>query len=114
MLDEDTILSIDSDSLYIKDFTLESNEVMLGLIRADKDGNKEFIFYSSRLSDQIVTTYNQKLEGISSAINSTIDSRLMLEDLIAMCGGLITEDPEEADYNLNETNLTKDSFNFLF
>lgn len=114
VLDEDTILSIDSDSLYIKDFTLESNEVMLGLIRADKDGKKEFIFYSSRLSDQIVTTYNQKLEGISSAINSTIDSRLMLEDLIAMCGGLITEDPEEADYNLNETNLTKDSFNFLF
>ena len=114
VLDEDTILTIDSDSLYIKDFTLESNEVMLGLIRADKDGKKEFIFYSSRLSDQIVTTYNQKLEGISSAINSTIDSRLMLEDLIAMCGGLITEDPEEADYNLNETNLTKDSFNFLF
>lgn len=114
VLDEDTILSIDSDSLYIKDFTLESNEVMLGLIRADKVGKKEFIFYSSRLSDQIVTTYNQKLEGISSAINSTIDSRLMLEDLIAMCGGLITEDPEEADYNLNETNLTKDSFNFLF
>lgn len=114
VLDEDTILSIDSDSLYIKDFALESNEVMLGLIRADKAGKKEFIFYSSRLSDQIVTTYNEKLEGISSAINSIIDNRLMLEDLIGMCGGLITEDPKEADYNLNETNLTKDSFDFLF
>ena len=114
VLDADTVLSIDSDSLYIKDIPLESNEVMIGLVRADETGKKEFIFYNSRLSDQIVTTYNQKLEGISSAINSIIDNRLMLEDLIGMCGGLITEDPEEADYNLNETNLVKDSFNFLF
>ena len=114
VLDEDTILSIDSDSLYIKDLAIESNEMMIGLVRANEVGKKEFIFYNSRLSDQIVTTYNKNLEGISSAINSTIDNRLMLEDLIGMCGGLIIEDPEEADYNLNETNLVKDSFNFLF
>ena len=114
VLDRETILSIESDSLYIKDVPLESDEVMLGLIRANEEGKKDFIFYNSRLGDSIVSTYNKKLEGIASAINSTIDNRLMLEDLIGMCDGFVTNNPEEADYNLDETALTKDSFNFLF
>lgn len=114
VLDKETILDINSDSLYIKDFAIEDDEMMIGLVRANEEGKKDFVFYSSRLGDRIVSQYNDTMQGISSAINSTIDNRLMLEDLIGMCDGLITEDPEEADYNLNETNLTKDSFNFLF
>lgn len=114
VLDRNTILDINSDSLYIKDFIIEDDETMLGIIRSDETGKKDFIFYSSRLGDRIVSKYDSVMDGIASAINSTIDNRLMLEDLIGMCGGLITEDPEEADYNLNETALTKDSFNFLF
>ncbi len=114
VLDKETILDINSDSLYIKDFAIEDDEMMIGLVRANEEGKKDFVFYSSRLGDRIVSQYDNVMQGISSAINSTIDNRLMLEDLIGMCGGLITEDPEEADYNLNETNLVKDSFNFLF
>jgi hypothetical protein len=114
VLDRNTILDINSDSLYIKDFVIEDDETMLGIIRSDETGKKDFIFYSSRLGDRIVSKYDSVMDGIASAINSTIDNRLMLEDLIGMCGGLITDNPEEADYNLNETNLAKDSFNFLF
>ena len=114
VLNKDSILDINSDTLYIKDFVIEDDEMMLGFIRANEEGKKDFIFYSSRLGDRIVSKYDTVMDNIASAINSTIDNRLMLEDLIGMCGGLITEDPEEADYNLNETNLVKDSFNFLF
>lgn len=114
VLNKDSILDINSDTLYIKDFVIEDDEMMLGFVRANEEGKKDFIFYSSRLGDRIVSKYDNVMDGIASAINSTIDNRLMLEDLISMCGGLITEDPEEADYNLNETNLVKDSFNFLF
>lgn len=114
VLDAETILDINSDSLYIKDVPIESDEVMIGLIRAAENGKKDFIFYNSRLGDSIVSNYDENKEGIISAINSTIDNRFMIEDLISMCGGIITEDLEEADYNLDESNLTKDSFNFLF
>lgn len=114
VLNKDSILDINSDTLYIKDFVIEDDEMMLGIIRSDEVGKKDFIFYSSRLGDRIVSKYDNVMDGIASAINSTIDNRLMLEDLIGMCGGLITNNPEEADYNLNETALTKDSFNFLF
>ena len=114
VLNKDSILGINSDTLYIKDFVIEDDEMMLGFIRSDEEGKKDFIFYSSRLGDRIVSKYDTVMDNIASAINSTINNRLMLEDLIGMCGGLITEDPEEADYNLDETNLVKDSFNFLF
>lgn len=114
VLNKDSILDINSDTLYIKDFVIEDDEMMLGFVRSDETGKKDFIFYSSRLGDRIVSKYDNVMDNAVSAINSTIDNRLMLEDLIGMCGGLITEDPEEADYNLNETNLVKDSFNFLF
>lgn len=114
LLNKDSILDINSDTLYIKDFVIEDDEMMLGFVRSDETGKKDFIFYSSRLGDRIVSKYDTVMDNIVSAINSTIDNRLMLEDLIGMCGGLITEDSEEADYNLNETNLVKDSFNFLF
>ena len=114
VLNKESILDINSNTLYIKDFVAEDDEMMLGFVRSNAEGKKDFIFYSSRLGDSIVSRYDKKMENIASAINSTIDNRLMLEDLIGMCGGLITEDPEEADYNLNETNLVKDSFNFLF
>lgn len=114
VLNKDSILDINSDTLYIKDFVIEDDEMMLGFIRSDEEGKKDFIFYSSRLGDRIVSKYDNVMDNIASAINSTIDNRLMLEDLIGMCGGLITDNPEEADYNLDETNLVKDSFNFLF
>lgn len=114
VLNKESILDINSDTLYIKDFVIEDDEMMLGFVRANKEGKKDFIFYSSRLGDRIISKYDTVMDNIASAINSIIDDRLMLEDLISMCGGLITEDPEEADYNLNETNLVKDSFNFLF
>lgn len=114
VLNKDSILDINSNTLYIKDFIIEDDEMMLGFIRSDEEGKKDFIFYSSRLGDSIVSRHDKKMENIASAINSTIDNRLMLEDLIGMCGGLITDNPEEADYNLDETNLVKDSFNFLF
>lgn len=114
VLNKDSILDINSDTLYIKDFAIEDDEMMLGFIRSNEEGKKDFIFYSSRLGDNIVSRYDKKMENIASAINSTIDNRLMLEDLISMCGGFITDDSEEADYNLDETNLVKDSFNFLF
>lgn len=114
VLNKDSILDINSDTLYIKDFVIEDDEMMLGFIRANEEGKKDFIFYSSRLGDRIVFKYDTVMDNIASAINSTIDNRLMLEDLIGMCGGLITDSPEEADYNLDETNLVKDSFNFLF
>lgn len=113
-LNKDSILDINSDTLYIKDFVIEDDEMMLGFVRSDEEGKKDFIFYSSRLGDRIVSKYDTVMDNIASAINSTIDNRLMLEDLIGMCGGLITDNPEEADYNLDETNLVKDSFNFLF
>lgn len=114
VLNKDSILDINSDTLYIKDFVIEDDEMMLGFIRSDEEGKKDFIFYSSRLGDRIVSKYDTVMDNIASAINSTIDNRLMLEDLIGMCGGLITDNPEKADYNLDETNLVKDSFNFLF
>lgn len=114
VLNKDSILDINSDTLYIKDFVIEDDEMMLGFVRSDETGKKDFIFYSSRLGDRIISKYDTVMDNIASAINSTIDNRLMLEDLIGMCGGLITDNPEEADYNLRETNLVKDSFNFLF
>ena len=114
VLNKDSILDINSDTLYIKDFVIEDDEMMLGFVRSDETGKKDFIFYSSRLGDRIVSKYDTVMENIASAINSTIDNRLMLEDLISMCGGLIIDNSEEADYNLDETNLVKDSFNFLF
>ena len=114
VLNKDSILDINSDTLYIKDFVIKDDEMMLGFVRSDEEGKKDFIFYSSRLGDRIVSKYGTVMDNIASAINSTIDNRLMLEDLIGMCGGLITDNPEEADYNLDETNLVKDSFNFLF
>ena len=114
VLNKDSILDINSDTLYIKDFVIEDDEMMLGFVRSDETGKKDFIFYSSRLGDRIVSKYDTVMDNIASAINSTIDNRLMLEDLIGMCGGLITDNSEEADYNLDETNLVKNSFNFLF
>ena len=114
VLNKESILDINSNTLYIKDFVIEDDEMMLGFVRSDETGKKDFIFYSSRLGDRSVSKYDTVMDNIASAINSTIDNRLMLEDLIGMCGGLITDNSEEADYNLDETSLVKDSFNFLF
>lgn len=106
--DQHFLLSAHETALVINS-EIEGVEKFVGFIKADDEGNKKFILAEANFGKSIVSSNDDKGTLALKAVVNKYENSLLLPHLIYMCGGIITEDREEADIDLSLDKVNKDS-----
>ena len=89
---------------------ISSGEMFLGFLTSDADGSKKFYFYSGSTGRRIVAVSDDSTDKIVSAMNTTFESRLSLNDILARAGAVLEDvTADECDINLDPAEVAKDT-----
>lgn len=89
---------------------ISSGEMFLGFLTSDADGSKKFYFYSGSTGRRIVAVSDDSTDKIVSAMNTTFESRLSLNDILARAGAVLEDvTADDCDINLDPAEVAKDT-----
>lgn len=94
---------------------ISSGEMFLGFINSDESGEKKFYFFSRNTGNRIVARTDELTEKINSAMATTFDACLNLNDILERAGAVLEDvTADDCDINLDPAEVTKDTLISLF
>lgn len=89
---------------------IDSGEMFLGFLTSDELGGKKFHFFSRNMGNRIVARSNNLTEQIISAMRTTVESSLSLNDVLLRAGAILDEvTNSDCDINLDPAEVAKDT-----
>ena len=94
---------------------ISENQIFLGFLNSDEDGNKKFYFTSGTLAKGIVARSDENSLKMISAVKTSFESCLSLKEILKSAGAIFEKDENaEWDINLDPAEVTKDILLGLF
>ena len=107
---------IDSVNLFFNSMNeIPSQQMFIGFIDSDKEGNKKFLYSSSSIGNGIIAKYNKSSKNLVEYIRNSFQTCLKLKEMLALAGAKFEkEENKDWDLNLDVNSISKDSILNLF
>ena len=88
---------------------IDTGEMFLGFLDSNELGEKKFYFFSRNMGKRIVARSNDLTEQILSAMRTTFESFLALDEVLKRAGAILEDvTAADCDINLDPAEVTKD------
>ena len=107
---------IDSVNLFFNSMNeIPSQQMFIGFIDSDEEGNKRFLYSSSSIGNGIIAKYNKSSKNLVEYIRNSFQTCLKLKEMLALAGAKFEkEENKDWDLNLDVNFISKDSILNLF
>ncbi|MBR3050933.1 MAG: hypothetical protein IKG61_05730, partial [Selenomonadaceae bacterium] len=89
---------------------IDTGEMFLGFLDSNELGEKKFYFFSRNMGKRIVARSDDLTEQILSAMRTTFESFLALDEVLKRAGAILEDvTAADCDINLDPAEVTKDT-----
>ena len=94
---------------------IDAGQMFLGFLLANETGDKKFYFYPAEFGNNRVSRYNKQMEQILSAMVTTFNSFLSLNEVLTRAGAILAGvTAADCDINLDPVETSRYTFLDLF